>query len=49
MSVADGSIRRLHQGTGSRLAFSPQTQTLVLERFPEELPEAAAADRAGGR
>jgi hypothetical protein len=48
VSIADGSVRRLHQGTGSRLAFSPQTQTLVLERFPEELPEAAAATASGG-
>jgi Tol biopolymer transport system component len=48
VSIADGSIRRLHQGTGSRLAFSPQTQTLVLERFPEELPEAAAAGAPAG-
>jgi dipeptidyl aminopeptidase/acylaminoacyl peptidase len=43
VAAADGSARRLHEGTGSRLAFSPQAQTLVLERFPEELPEAAAA------
>jgi len=48
VSLADGSIRRLHQGTGNRLAFSPQTQTLVLERFPEELPEAAAAGAPAG-
>ena len=43
VAVADGSIRRLHQGTGSRLAFSPRTQTLVMERFPEDIPEDAAA------
>jgi sugar lactone lactonase YvrE len=43
VSVADGSIRRLHQGTGSRLAFSPRSQTLVLERFPENWPEDQAA------
>ena len=48
VSVADGSIRRLHQGTGSRLAFSPQSQTLVLERFPEELPETAEAAAPAG-
>jgi len=48
VSIADGSIRRLHQGTGSRLAFSPQTQTLVLERFPEELSDAAAAVAPAG-
>ena len=48
VSVADGSIRRLHQGTGNRLAFSPQAPTLVLERFPEELPEAAPAAVSGG-
>jgi len=47
VSVADGSIRRLHQGTGSRLAFSPRSQTLVLERFPEDLPEDAAAAAPG--
>jgi hypothetical protein len=44
VSVADGSVRRLHQGTGNRLAFSPRSQTLVLERFPEGIPE----DTAGG-
>jgi hypothetical protein len=33
--VADGSIRRLHEGTGNRLAFSPRSQVLVLERFPD--------------
>ncbi len=48
VSVVDGSIRRLHQGTGTRLAFSPRSQTLVLERFPEELPEAAATASGGG-
>jgi len=37
VSVADGSIRRLHEGTGSRLAFSPRAQLLVLERFPEDV------------
>ncbi len=47
VSVADGSIRRLHQGTGNRLAFSPRSQTLVLERFPEDLPEDAAAAAPG--
>ena len=49
ISVADGSIRRLHPGTGNRLSFSPRAQTLVLERFPEELPEgtAAAASASG--
>jgi Tol biopolymer transport system component len=39
VSVADGSIRRLHEGTGNRLAFSPRSQTLVLERLPEDLPD----------
>jgi Tol biopolymer transport system component len=43
VSVADGSIRRLYAGTGNRLAFSPQSQTLVLERFPEDFPEDAGA------
>jgi hypothetical protein len=43
VSVADGSIRRLHEGTGSRLAFSPRSQVLVLERFPDEIPGEAAA------
>jgi Tol biopolymer transport system component len=43
VSVADGAIRRLHEGTGNRLAFSPRAQTLVLERFPEDLPEDSAA------
>jgi hypothetical protein len=28
---------------GNRLAFSPHAQTLVLERFPEEVPERVAA------
>jgi hypothetical protein len=48
VSVADGSVRRLHPGTGNRLAFSPQSGTLVLERFPEELPDAAAATGSAG-
>jgi Tol biopolymer transport system component len=43
VSAADGSIRRLHEGTGNRLAFSPRSQTLVLERFPENLPDDAAS------
>jgi Tol biopolymer transport system component len=43
VSVVDGSIRRLHQGTGNRLAFSPRSPTLVFDRFPEELPEAGRA------
>jgi hypothetical protein len=43
VGIADGSVRRLQPVSGSRLAFSPQTRTLVLERFPEELPEGAAA------
>jgi hypothetical protein len=43
VSVADGSIRRLHAGMGTRLAFSPRSQTLVFERFPEDLPEDVAA------
>jgi Tol biopolymer transport system component len=43
VSVADGSIRRLHEGTGNRLAFSPRSPTLVLEQFPESLPDDAAA------
>jgi len=47
VSVADGSIRRLHQGTGNRLAFSPRSPTLVLERFPEDVPEDAAAAAPG--
>jgi hypothetical protein len=48
VSIADGSIRRLRQGTGSRLAFSPQSPTLVLERFPEQLSEAATAGAPAG-
>jgi dipeptidyl aminopeptidase/acylaminoacyl peptidase len=48
VGVADGSVRRLHAGTGSRLSFSPQGQTLVLERFPDELPDSGAAAGAGG-
>lgn len=48
VNVVDGSIRRLHQGTGNRLAFSPRSQTLVLERFPEDIPEDAAAATPGG-
>jgi WD40-like Beta Propeller Repeat len=47
VSVADGSIRRLHEGVGNRLAFSPHAQTLVLERFPENIPEEAAAPGGG--
>jgi hypothetical protein len=43
VSVADGAIRRLHEGTGSRLAFSPRSPTLVLERFPEDVPEDTSA------
>jgi hypothetical protein len=43
VSAVDGAIRRLHEGTGNRLAFSPRAQTLVLERFPEDMPEDAAA------
>jgi hypothetical protein len=48
VSVADGSVRRLLAGMGSRLAFSPQTRTLVLERFPEEFPEAATSPTSPG-
>jgi hypothetical protein len=48
VSVADGGVRRLLQGTGSRLSFSPQGQVLVLERFPDELPETGAAAGVGG-
>jgi hypothetical protein len=48
VSVADGSSRHLYQGMGSRLAFSPRSQTLVLERFPEEVPEEAVAATSGG-
>jgi hypothetical protein len=48
VSVADGSIRRLHPGTGNRLAFSPRAQTLVLERFPEETESTPAAASASG-
>jgi dipeptidyl aminopeptidase/acylaminoacyl peptidase len=47
VSVADGSVRRLHEGTGSRLSFSPQGQMLVLERFPDELPDGAVAAGTG--
>ncbi|HSD27965.1 MAG TPA: hypothetical protein VLL75_11730 [Vicinamibacteria bacterium] len=47
VSVADGSIRRLHEGTGNRLAFSPRSPTLVLERFPEEVPDDAVASGGG--
>jgi hypothetical protein len=43
VSVADGSVRRLQPTTGNRLAFSPRTRTLVLERFPEELPGSVAS------
>jgi hypothetical protein len=46
VSVADGSIRRLHEGTGSRLVFSPRSQVLVLERFPDEIP--GDAEASGG-
>ena len=50
VSVADGSVRRLHEGAGTRLAFSPQGQTLVLERFPDELPDGGvAAGTSGGQ
>jgi hypothetical protein len=50
VSVADGSVRRLHEGTGTRLAFSSQGQTLVLERFPDELPGGGvAAGTSGGQ
>ncbi len=47
VSVADGSIRRLHEGSGSRLAFSPRSQVLVLERFPEDVPDDSAASGGG--
>jgi Tol biopolymer transport system component len=47
VSVTDGSVRRLHEGSGSRLAFSPRAQTLVLERFPEEFPEGEEASGGG--
>jgi hypothetical protein len=47
VGVADGSIRRLHEGTGSRLAFSPRSQVLVLERFPDDIPEDAGASGGG--
>jgi Tol biopolymer transport system component len=42
VGIADRSVRRLQAVTGSRLAFSPQARTLVLERFPENMPEEAA-------
>ena len=48
VSVADGSVRRLQEGTGSHLSFSPQGQMLVLERFPDELPDSGTAAGAGG-
>jgi RNA polymerase subunit RPABC4/transcription elongation factor Spt4 len=48
VTAADGIARRLHEGVGTRLAFSPRAQTLVLERFPEEFPETAAAGAASG-
>jgi hypothetical protein len=48
VSVADGSVRRLHEGTGSRLSFSPQRQVLVLERFPDEMPDTGGAAGVGG-
>jgi Tol biopolymer transport system component len=48
VSVADGSVRRLHEGTGSRLAFSPRSQVLVLERFPENVSDGSAATGGGG-
>jgi hypothetical protein len=48
VGVADGSVRRLHEGTGNRLTFSPQGQTLVLERFPDELPDNGVATGTGG-
>ncbi len=47
VSVADGSVRRLHEGTGNRLAFSPRSQVLVLERFPENLSDDSAAGGGG--
>jgi hypothetical protein len=43
VSVADGTVRRLHEGAGNRLAFSPRSQVLVLERFPEDVPDDSAA------
>jgi hypothetical protein len=47
VSVADGAIRRLHEGTGNRLAFSPRSPVLVLERFPEDIPDDATPTRGG--
>lgn len=48
VSIADGSVRRLLPGSGNRLAFSPQTSTLILERFPEEFPETAMSSASPG-
>jgi hypothetical protein len=48
VSVADGSVRRLHEGMATRLAFSPQSRTLVLERFPDELPDGGVAVGTSG-
>jgi hypothetical protein len=48
VSVADGGVRRLLEGTGSRLSFSPQGQVLVLERFPDEMPDTGVAAGIGG-
>ena len=48
VSIADGSVRHLLPGMGNRLAFSPQTRTLVLERFPEEFPETTASSASAG-
>ena len=47
LGVADGSVRRLHEGVGNRLAFSPHARTLVIERFPEDLSESAGAAELG--
>jgi hypothetical protein len=48
VDVADARVRRLHQGPGSRLAFSPRSPMLVLERFPEDLGEGADGVGSGG-
>jgi Tol biopolymer transport system component len=47
VNAADGNIRRLREGTGNRLSFSPRSQVLVLERFPEDVADDASATGGG--
>jgi Tol biopolymer transport system component len=48
VGIADGSTRRLLAGSASHLAFSPRARTIVLERPPEEWPEAPGGSVPGG-